>query len=46
MNCDEERRYMEQSKNNEERTNPCEADALRQRTEDIYGEGKGLETQW
>ena len=27
------------------RTNPCEADALRQRTEDIYGEGRRLETQ-
>ena len=44
---------MEQSKNKEERTNPCETDELRQRTEDIYmvkgedwrhnSKGRGLE---
>ena len=44
-NCDEEQRYTEQSKNVEERTNSCEADSLRQRTKDIYGEGRALETQ-
>ena len=43
----------EQSKNKEERTNPYETDALRQRTEDIYmvkgedwrrnGKGRGLD---
>ena len=29
------------------KANPCETDALRQRTKDIYiyGEGRGLETQ-